>query len=470
MNLHPHQKQVASSPARFKVTRGGRRSGKTVLKVETMIFKAISKLIKLARSFPNRSVIFIAPTQKQARTIVWEALKARLAGIATFNESRLEMTLPTEEGGKATIFVGGWENRENYRGMSNVIHVEFDEVDTMKEFFVGWEEIFKPMLMETGGSAGFGGTPKKENPNLKRLEKEAENKYDWGVFHFTSWDNPDFSRVELKKAKEEMDADTYRQEIMAEYVENAGALFKYTALVDMFSNTITKSNEKYLVVDVAGEGFDKTIFTFWQGLEVYRIEVFARLNTEGIINQIREYASQERIPYSQIVVDAIGEGSGVASSSLLDGIISFKSSYGAIKTDQDPVRLPNVHYSKNAPLITEYKNLRSQCVFTLADLVNNHKIAVKTQDTRIKEQIIEELALYQDASKGDAKRMATEKDIVKDLLGRSPDISDTLIMRMYFVVREKIKPNETESLIKLSQALNNQFARNTERLRTNSTK
>jgi len=132
--------------------------------------------------------------------------------------------------------------------------------------------------------------------------------------------------------------------------------------------------------------------------------------------------------------------------------------------------LPNVHYSKNAPLITEYKNLRSQCVFTLADLVNNHKIAVKTQDTRIKEQIIEELALYQDASKGDAKRMATEKDIVKDLLGRSPDISDTLIMRMYFVVREKIKPNETESLIKLSQALNNQFARNTERLRTNSTK
>ena len=444
MKLHPHQQDVARSPARYKVTRGGRRSGKTVLKTETMIFKAVSKLVRLSRSFPNRTVIFIAPTQKQARTIIWEALKARLHGVASFNEARLEAKIPTEEGGQALIMVGGWENRENYRGMSNVTHVEFDETDTMRDFFIGWEEIFKPMLMETGGSAGFGGTPKKENPNLRRLEKESDTKSDWRSFHFSSWDNPGFSREELEKAKEEMDNETYQQEIMAEYVDNAGALFKYNALVDMFSNTITKSAEKYLIIDVADDGSDKTVFSFWQGLELYRIEQFSRLNTEQIIDKTREFAAQERVPYSQIAVDAIGVGAGVASSSLLDGIIGYKSSYGAIRTDEDPTKLPNVHYTKEASLISDYKNLRSQCVFTLANLVNNHEIAVADIGVKAKEAIIEELALYQDASKGDGKRMATQKDDIKSLLGRSPDLSDTLLMRMYFEVRSKLVPGQSE--------------------------
>ena len=448
IQLHEHQKTVARSPARFKVFRSGRRSGKTVLKVETMLYKGLSSnaLKQLAREFKNPSVIFIAPTAKQARTIIWESLKARLEGInkIKFNEQRLEVRIPTEEGGVATLFVGGWENRENYRGMSNVIHIEFDETDTMKDFFVGWEEIFKPMLMETGGSAGFAGTPKKENPNLRRLEKEAEDKSDWRSFHFTSWDNPLFSREELEKAQEEMDNETYKQEIMAEYVDNAGALFKYTSLVDMFTNTITKSPEKYLVVDIADDGTDKTVFSFWQGLELYRIEQFARLNTEGIVDKIREFQASEQIPMSQTLVDAIGVGAGVASNSLLDGIIGYKSSFGAIRTDEDPTKLPNVHYTKAASLTTEYANLRSQCVFQLAQLVNNHEVSASISDVRLKEAIIEELALYQDASKGDGKRMPTIKDDIKALLGRSPDLSDTLIMRMYFEVRGKLAPGQSE--------------------------
>lgn len=470
MDLHDHQYKIANSSKRFKVTRGGRRGGKTVLKQETMLYTGISKDIPLARRFVDRSVIFIAPTQRQARTIVWEALKTRLHGIGEANESRLEMAIPNEEGGTTTIFVGGWENRENYRGMSNVIHIEFDEVDTMKDFFIGWQEIFRPMLMETGGSAGFGGTPKKENPNLRRLEKISETDDEWGAFHFSSWDNPAIPRAELEKAREEMDADTYRQEILAEYVDNAGALFKYTALVDMFSNTITKTNEKYLIVDIADDGSDKTVFSFWQGLEMYRVEQFARFNTENIIEKIREFATQEQIPYSQIAIDAIGVGAGVASSSLLDGIIGYKSSYAPFKTDEDPTKLPNLHYRDGAILTSDYKNLRSQCVFTLADLVNNHKVAVKVEDLRVKEAIIEELALYQDASTGDGKRMPTMKEDVKALLGRSPDISDTLIMRMYFEVRSKLLPGQSEAMVRLKAQMKNNFLRNRNNQTQNSTK
>lgn len=470
MKLHPHQAKIARSRARFKIQRGGRRSGKTVVKVETMLFKAVSANVKLSREFKNRSVIFIAPTQTQARKIVWAALRERLGNVGKYNEARLEVQLPTEQGGVATIFVGGWENRENYRGMSNVIHVEFDEVDTMKQFFTGFNEIFRPMLVETGGSAGFGGTPKKENPNLRRLEKLAENDKDWAAFHFTSMDNPAIPKEEIEKAKKEMDQETYKQEILAEYVDNTGALFRYDALIDLFSNHVTKTPEKYMTVDVADDGQDKTIFAMWQGLECYRIEEFERLNTEGIIAQIRDYQAQEQIPMTQTAVDAIGVGAGVASSSLLDGIVGFKSSYQAIKTDHDPVRLPNVHTTSEGNWTTDYKNLRSQCVFTLADMINNHKLAVSTSSGIIKESIIEELALYQDASKGDGKRMATLKEDIKELLGRSPDITDTLIMRMYFEVRERLLPTQSQHAVELQNQLNSQFVQNEQRAALNSTK
>ncbi len=450
MILHPKQAEIVKSKARFKVIRAGRRSGKTTLEVEDMTFDAVTG--------KDRNIFYLAPTQIQAREIIWELFKRRLQGIAKFHEQRLEITLPTQDGGYSTIKLAGWENRENFRGKA-AYKIVFDETDTMRDFFIGWQEIFRPTLIDTGGKATFIGTPKKENPNLRRLEKIAEKDSDYQAFHFTSLDNPFLPESEKIKAKEELDYTTYQQEILAEYIDNAGALFKYDALVDIFSNTIVKQQEKYLIVDIADDGSDKTIFSFWEDLEEYRREEFERLNTESIVQKIREYASQDRIPYSHIAVDAIGVGAGVASHSLLDGIIGFKSSYTSIKTDVDIVRLPNVGYTKDAPLVSEYKNLRSQCLFILSDLVNNHKIASKVTG-RQKEVIIEELSNYQDASKGDGKRMATPKEDVKEIIGHSPDASDCFIMRMYFHIMSKMLPGQSEEAKRLQSIQTNQFMRN----------
>lgn len=461
MLLHPRQREIASSSARFKVIRAGRRSGKSSVEIEVLVFHAVNG--------KDRNVGYIAPTQKQARSIIWEALKSRVGHIGQANESRLEMRVPTADGGYSTIFVGGWENRENYRGMK-FFHLTFDELDTMKDFFVGWQEIFRPSLVDTQGTADFIGTPKKENPNLRRLEKEYVDDPTWGFFQFPTSDNPHIPPTEIQAAKDSMDADTFKQEFLAEYIDNAGALFRYAALVDMFTNSVDKTGRKYLIVDIADDGSDKTVFNFWEDLESYRIEQYAHLNTEGIVSQIQEYSAQERIPYSNIAVDAIGVGAGVASSSFLNGIVGFKSSLGAIRTDQDPVRLPNVHYTHTPPLTTEYRNLRSQCVFTLAALVNEHKVGCRVEDVRVRERIIEELALYQDASTGDGKRMATQKDDIKEYLGRSPDISDTFVMRAYFVIRDRLLPGQTEEAAAIAAKLKAQFQRAENAQPLNSTK
>jgi hypothetical protein len=416
--------------------------------IEDCCYRAVRK--------KDQNILYVSPNQKQSRSIVWEDLKKRLYPIgATFNEQRLEIKVPTAEGGYSTIYVGGWETRESYRGM-RFHHVVFDELDTLRDFFVSWQEIFRPALTDTAGSATFIGTPKSDSRNLQRLEKFAEKDSDYKTFHFTSYDNPHVLDSEIDKAKAELAFDTFKQEYLAEYVENQGALFNYSALVDVFSNAVDKGTNKYLIIDIAGDGSDRTVFSYWEGLVEYKRVGYERLNSESIKMKIREEARAHKIPFSHVLVDAIGVGEHLPHDPLLDGIIGFKSSFAAIKTDANIVSLPNVHYTKEASLTSDYRNLRSQCVFTLADLVNNHKIASEVEGQG-KEVILQELPYYQDAGKGDGKRFATPKEDVKVMLGRSPDDSDTWIMRCYFELVSRLSPHNSEQAIERANMTAQQF-------------
>lgn len=477
--LIPHKKQadIIRSIARYKPIRAGRKGGKTALEVEIISYKAVVSATKLNLSkttfTSGRKIIYIAPTQVQARDIVWASFKNRLHGIGKFNEQRLEIQVPNEDGLTTTIMIGGWENRENYRGLTDVIHITFDEIDTLKDFFINWQDIFRPMFLDTGGTADFVGTPKKESGNLKRLEKLAETDPSYECFHFTSKDNPHLSRAELDLIEKEYadNPQAYRQEILAEHIDNKGALFNFSALVDVFSNTIVKTLDKYLIIDVSGvnEGNDKTKFSYWEGLEEYRRETYEGLNQETLVQTIREKIAVEKIPMSHVLIDAVGIGEFVAASPLLDGCVAFKSSYAAFKTDTSIVLLPNVGYTKEAPKVSDYKNLRSQCTFLLSEKVNNHKIASRVVAEQ-KEAIIEELSNYQDVSKGDGKREVTAKEDIKKAIGHSPDDSDTWIMRMYFEIRNRLQPDQTESMLKTKSIQDNQFAQRRYNFKTSSTR
>ena len=69
MKLTIPQSAVANDKSRFKVLVAGRRFGKTHL--------CVRELCKAAR-FPNKKVLYLAPTYAMARSIVWDDLKARL--------------------------------------------------------------------------------------------------------------------------------------------------------------------------------------------------------------------------------------------------------------------------------------------------------------------------------------------------------------------------------------------------------
>lgn len=217
-----------------------------------------------------------------------------------------------------------------------------------------------------------------------------------------------------------------------DYADDAGTLMKYDNLRDMFTNAITKDGEKYLTVDVARYGRDKTVFNFWDGLESYRREAFAGIGTDKTEQLIKDFAAAERIPYSHIVVDEDGVGGGVVDH--LSGIKGFIAASVPVPTRQMIRRqmLPIQHRTLDGQqMVANFLNLKTQCIFKLAEMVETHKIAVKPSGDQ--DEIIEELsAMKQKDVDKDGKLKVVGKDEQREALGRSPDLGDTFVMRMFF--------------------------------------
>ena len=80
-----------------------------------------------------------------------------------------------------------------------------------------------------------------------------------------------------------------------------------------------------------------------------------------------------------------------------------------------------------------FRNLKTQCYYKFAEKVMNGQIFINTKDKSLQQKIIMEFEMVKqhDIDK-DNKLSITPKDKIKSLLGRSPDLSDAIIMRYYF--------------------------------------
>lgn len=200
-----------------------------------------------------------------------------------------------------------------------------------------------------------------------------------------------------------------------EYDDDPTALMEYDAIVDLFTNTVDVSEERYLTADIARFGQDKTVIMLWQGFKVYKIYTYEKQGIDETTRKIRDFASDERIPYSHIVVDEDGIGGGVVDN--LGGVKGFVANSTALDN-------PITGEREN------YQNLKAQCTYKLADYVNRHKIAVSAE-SGIRTLLIEELEQIKtkNADK-DQKKQIKSKDEIKEVLQRSPDYADALMMRM----------------------------------------
>lgn len=219
-----------------------------------------------------------------------------------------------------------------------------------------------------------------------------------------------------------------------DYDDSQDSMVTFDALTDCFSNTITKDGQKYLIIDVARLGKDSTIFSFWNGLELYKLEKFDKQDTQKTIQTAKDYAAAEHIPWSNIMVDEDGIGGAVVDGML--GVKGFIANSSPLPT-RAQIRERMIKFNSSLIPKTSFANLKAQCAFKLAELINEHKIAFYTHEYR--DTIIEELSALlrrKDVDK-DGKLAIKPKDEVKLDIGRSPDIGDTLIYRAWFELRKE---------------------------------
>lgn len=216
MELTQAQAIIAKDNHRFRVVNCGRRFGKTTLSAEEIKGKALSK--------PSR-IAYIAPTYQQARDIAWELFKGELRPIIkTVNESRLEITTHTQNGGESLIVLKGWESIETLRGQQ-FDFIVIDEIASMRNFWSNWQEVVRPTLTDSRGHGLFISTPKGFNHFYDLYNLENKDK-DYKSFHFTSYDNPHIPKEELDKASEELTEDRFAQEYLADFRKTEGLVYK----------------------------------------------------------------------------------------------------------------------------------------------------------------------------------------------------------------------------------------------------
>lgn len=164
---------------------------------------------------------------------------------------------------------------------------------------------------------------------------------------------------------------------------------------------------------------------------------------------IKDAAAAEFIPYSHIIIDEDGIGGGVVDH--LHGVKGFTANSVAIPTDSQ-IRERASRVGVMPGQRTNYANLKSQCGWKLAELINEHKMRVSAEGHR--DTIIEEVSATlkeKDADKETPLRLIPKEE-VKEVLGRSPDIGDTLLMRAWFEIQPsayKADPVQNEAQIRL---------------------
>ena len=237
VELLPWQQEVFEDSTRFKIVAAGRRTGKSRLAAWLLIINALQT--------ERGHVFYVAPTQGQARDIMWSTLLELASPVVKSSHiNNLQITLING----CTISLKGADRPETMRGVSLKFLV-LDEYADMKPSV--WETILRPALADQKGQALFIGTPMGRNHFYDLYQYGALGDDEtYKAWHFTSYDNPLLDPEEIDVAKKSMSSYAFRQEFMASFEAMGSEIFKEEWI--RMSEEEPDDGDYYIAVDLAG--------------------------------------------------------------------------------------------------------------------------------------------------------------------------------------------------------------------------
>ena len=198
-----------------------------------------------------------------------------------------------------------------------------------------------------------------------------------------------------------------------EYDDDPAILIGTREIYNIFNNNKLQGGIRAITCDVARFGKDSSVIMLWNGYRVEKMYKIDKNSLPELATEIKSIARSNGVQYCNIVIDENGLGGGVVD--LIPECYGFVNNGRALNDEN-------------------YNNLKSQCYYKLAEKINNNELYIES--TTYQAQIVEELEQVKRKNMdADGKMQVVPKNEVKKILGRSPDFSDTLMMRCVLDLR-----------------------------------
>ena len=210
--LHPGQRAVRDSAARFRVLACGRRWGKSRL----------ASALATERALLGGVVWVIAPVYSSGGPI-FDDVRRLAAQIPGTKLNRADRRIDYPSGGHVQVKTA--DDPALLRGVALDLAI-FDEAAFMPRLQEVWQEVIRPALADRRGRALFCSTPNGQGYfwQLYQAGQDPEQT-DWQSWQLPTATNPHIAADEIEAAKRGMTERQFAQEFMAEFME-AGSIFR----------------------------------------------------------------------------------------------------------------------------------------------------------------------------------------------------------------------------------------------------
>jgi len=406
--LTTYQKRILNSKARFTITEASTKVGKTFSHIIWLYGKAHE-----GEDFQGRNFWWVAPVFNQSK-IAFNRLRRYLAAtkMYRFNETNLIIYCPNG----AEIHFKSAEKPDNLYG-EDVYACVFDEAPRARE--EAWFAL-RSTLTSTNAPCkligNFGGI----SNWVHKLKDKSKTDKEYEYFKVTCWDavaEGIIDEEEVLQAKRDLPEKIFKELYEAEQSEDEGQLIMNESIIKLFSNTHIESGVKYITADIARLGKDKTVIFVWDGWRVIEIKEMLVSKVNESVDAINALATAHNVNRSNIIVDEDGVGGGVKD---------YLNCLGFVNNSK-PVKYRNKEEN--------FVNLKTQCYYKLAEIINRNEIYVNCNELQ-ERMLTEELEMVRLAKEVDAQKIALKnKDEIKKIIGRSPDYSDGLMLRVWFELK-----------------------------------
>lgn len=211
LELHPAQREIHASDARFRVASTGRRFGKTTL--------AVGELVVHAAQNPGSVLWWVAPVYQQSQIAFKMLLEMLPPSTRVANRSDREVLLWN---GSVIAFKSA-DRPDNLRG-EGVSFLVVDEAAYIKA--ETWQAALRPTLSDTGGRALLVSTFRGENFLYDLYRRGQDDEYaEWESWRFPTSANPHIPASEIAEAQRTLPHAVFEQEYMANPLVYKGAVF-----------------------------------------------------------------------------------------------------------------------------------------------------------------------------------------------------------------------------------------------------